>query len=54
MEENFSGFFPYFRVAEGDVVIAIALSVVLSLVAALLPARQAARLHVTDALRKVG
>ena len=54
MEENFTAFFPYFRVAEGDVVISIALSMILALVAAALPARQASRLHVTDALRKLG
>jgi putative ABC transport system permease protein len=54
MEENFQGFFPYFRVAEQDVLIALGLSVILAVVAAALPARQAARLNVTDAIRKLG
>ena len=54
MEENFTGFFPYFRVSDSDVVIALTLSVALAVVAAALPARQASKLHVTDALRKVG
>jgi putative ABC transport system permease protein len=54
MEENFTGFFPYFRVAESDVVISLVLSVILAVVAAALPARQASKLNVTDALRKLG
>ncbi|HEX7480184.1 MAG TPA: FtsX-like permease family protein [Polyangiales bacterium] len=54
MEENFSGFFPYFRVATSDALIALGLSVVLALVAATIPAYQASKLHVVDALRRVG
>jgi putative ABC transport system permease protein len=54
MEENFSGFFPYFRVATSDALIALGLSVVLALVAAMIPAYQASKLHVVDALRRVG
>ncbi|HKP63183.1 MAG TPA: FtsX-like permease family protein [Polyangiales bacterium] len=54
MEESFTGLFPYFRVLERDVVIALALSMVLSVIAAAVPAYQAGRLHVTDALRKFG
>ena len=54
MEENFTGFFPYFRVADHDVVISLVLSIALALVAAVVPARQASKLHVTDALRKLG
>ncbi|HKU41193.1 MAG TPA: FtsX-like permease family protein [Polyangiales bacterium] len=54
MEENFSGFFPYFRVLERDVAIALALSIVLAVIAAVVPAYQAGKLHVTDALRKFG
>jgi putative ABC transport system permease protein len=54
LEENMTGFFPYFRVAERDVVIALVLSVVLASLAALIPAYQAGKLQVTDALRKVG
>jgi putative ABC transport system permease protein len=54
MEENFSGLFPYFRVLERDVAIALALSVVLAVIAAAVPAYQASKLLVTDALRKLG
>jgi putative ABC transport system permease protein len=54
MEESFTGLFPYFRVLERDVVIAIALSVTLAVVAAVIPAYQASKLNVTDALRKFG
>jgi putative ABC transport system permease protein len=54
MEENFTGFFPYFRVQQSDAIIAVCLSVLLALVAAAVPAFQASRLHVTTALRKVG
>jgi putative ABC transport system permease protein len=54
IEENFGGFFPYFRVAQGDVVVAIALSIMLAVVAAVVPAYQAGKLRVVDALRKLG
>ena len=54
LEENMTGFFPYFRVAERDVVIALVLSCVLASFAALIPAYQAGKLEVTEALRKVG
>lgn len=54
MEENFTGFFPYFRVMPKDAIIAIVLSIALALVAAAIPAYQASRLRVVDALRKVG
>lgn len=54
VEENFGGLFPFFRVFERDVVIAIALSGLLSVVAAGVPAYQAGKLQVTDALRKLG
>jgi putative ABC transport system permease protein len=54
IEENFAGFFPYFRVATHDAVIAVALSVALAIVAAIVPAYQAGKLNVIDALRKLG
>jgi putative ABC transport system permease protein len=54
IEENFTGFFPYFRVADFDAAIVIVLSIVLAVVASIIPAYQTSRLHVTDALRKVG
>jgi len=54
VEENMTGFFPYFRVLASDAVLAMVLSVLLAVVAALLPAYQAGKLQVTDALRKLG
>lgn len=54
MEETFTGFFPYFRVATEDMLISIALSVALAVVASIVPAYQASKLPVTDALRKLG
>jgi putative ABC transport system permease protein len=54
VEENFSMLFPYFRVATSDAVMALGVSALLSGLAAALPAYQASRLKVTDALRKVG
>ena len=54
MEESFTGLFPYFKVLERDVVIALVLSILLAVIAAVVPAYQASKLHVTDALRKFG
>jgi putative ABC transport system permease protein len=54
MEETFTGFFPYFRVATQDMVISIVLSVALAVIASIVPAYQASKLPVTDALRKLG
>jgi putative ABC transport system permease protein len=54
MEDNFTGFFPYFRLTDSDVVIALAISVVVASVAAIVPAWQASKLDVVDALRRVG
>ncbi len=54
MEENFTGFFPYFRVADKDAIISVVLSIVLALIAAAVPAYQVSRLNVINALRKVG
>lgn len=54
IEENFGGMFPYFRVLPRDVAIAMAASVILAIIAAAIPAYQASKLHVTDALRKFG
>jgi putative ABC transport system permease protein len=54
MEENLTGFFPYFRVATKDAVTVVVLSVLLALVAAAIPAYRASKLRVVDALRKVG
>jgi putative ABC transport system permease protein len=48
------GFFPYFRVDPTTAVLAMLLALAFSLVASAIPAYQAAKLEVTDALRRVG
>jgi putative ABC transport system permease protein len=54
IEDNFTGFFPYFRVAERDALIALAVAMLVAAVAAALPAYGASKLNVIDALRRVG
>jgi putative ABC transport system permease protein len=54
IEENFTGMFPYFRVANHDVVLAVVLSIVLAVLASIVPAYQVSKLQVTEALRKLG
>jgi putative ABC transport system permease protein len=54
LEENLGGFFPYFRVEPTTAVAALGLAIAFSLAAAAVPAYQAAKLEVTDALRRVG
>lgn len=54
MEDNFTMLFPYFRVAETDIAIALAIGVGVAAVAAIIPAYQASKLNVIDALRRVG
>jgi putative ABC transport system permease protein len=54
LEENMAGFFPFFRVAPQDMSLAMFLSVLLAVLASLLPAARASQLQVTDALRKLG
>jgi putative ABC transport system permease protein len=54
LEENMGGFFPYFRIEPTTAVAALGLAIAFSLAAAALPAYQAAKLEVTDALRRVG
>ena len=54
MEDNFTGFFPYFRLSDSDVVIALLVSIVVASIAAIVPAWQASKLDVIDALRRVG
>lgn len=53
LEENMGQFFPYFRMGMGDLALAAAIAMALGAGAAILPARGAARLRVTDALRRV-
>jgi len=54
LEENMGAFFPYFHVNPGIAVMAFLLAVALGLFAAIIPARQAARLEVVSSLRRVG
>jgi putative ABC transport system permease protein len=53
IEENMGGMFPYFRVDPATVVLAIVLAVVLGLASGIVPAIQAGRLSVVNALRRV-
>ena len=54
LEENMGNFFPYFRIPPETWVVALVLSTFLGLLAAVLPAYQAAKLDVVDSLRNVG
>lgn len=54
LEENMGGFFPYVRIATTTTLAALGLALVLGLVAALIPARQASGLNPVDALRRIG
>jgi putative ABC transport system permease protein len=54
MEDNFTSFFPYFRLVESDAAIALGVAVLVAAIAAFVPAYQASKLNVTDALRRVG
>lgn len=53
IEENLGGMFPYFRIDRGTMVAAVLLSTGLSVGASLIPAYQASKLSVTDALRRI-
>ena len=54
IEENAGSLFPYFRVAPQTAIAAVVIAFLLSTVAALIPAVQAGRISVTEALRRVG
>jgi putative ABC transport system permease protein len=54
LEENMSGFFPYFRIEAPTLVAALVLSLLLGAVGAILPAYRASKLDVVDSLRRVG
>ncbi len=54
LEENMGAFFPFFRIDPVTVVWAMVLAALLGVVAAALPAYNASRLNVIDALRRVG
>ncbi|WP_437895584.1 ABC transporter permease [Sorangium sp. So ce124] len=53
LEENMGSMFPYFRIEPATMVMAVLLSMGLSLAASLIPAHNASKLSVTDALRRV-
>jgi putative ABC transport system permease protein len=53
MEENMGNFFPAVRISPVTALTALALTLVLGALASLIPAIQAARLQVTDALRRI-
>lgn len=53
LEENMGNIFPVFRLPFGACVLALSCALGLGILAALLPARSAARVNVTDALRKL-
>lgn len=54
LEENMGAFFPYFRMNAAIATIAVTVTIALATAASLLPARQASKLSVVDALRRVG
>jgi putative ABC transport system permease protein len=54
IEDNFTGFFPYFRMVERDAIIAIVAGMLVAAIASAIPAYNASKLHVIDALRRVG
>ena len=54
LEENMGGMFPYFRIQPAVAGAALALTVLLALGAAAIPAYRAAKLNVVDSLRRVG
>jgi putative ABC transport system permease protein len=53
LEENFGSWFPYFRLSASTAVVAVVLSIAIGALSSIIPARQAARLPVIDALRRV-
>jgi len=53
LEENFGSWFPYFRLSASTALAAVALSIAIGALSSIIPARQAARLSVVDALRRV-
>jgi putative ABC transport system permease protein len=54
IEENMGAYFPYFRMTPEAAATALVIAVALGAGAAALPARNASRLNIVDALRKVG
>jgi putative ABC transport system permease protein len=54
LEENMGAFFPFVRISATTAGAALALSLLLALAAALIPAYRASKLDVVDALRRIG
>lgn len=54
LEENMGGMFPYFRLSATTAILAVALSVAVGAISAIIPAWQASKLSIVDALRRVG
>jgi putative ABC transport system permease protein len=54
LEENMGSFFPYFRVSIETALVAAVLAILLGVVSAIIPAMQASKLTIIDALRRVG
>jgi putative ABC transport system permease protein len=53
IEENMGSYFPYFHLEAGSVVVGVCLAAFLGAAAAALPAWQASKMHVVDAVRRV-
>ena len=54
IEENMGSFLPYFRIDGANAAVAVGLAIALGAIAAAIPAYQASKLNVIDALRRVG
>jgi putative ABC transport system permease protein len=53
LEENVGGFFPYFRIEKSTMIQSVVLAMGLSLGASIIPAYNASKLKVTEALRRI-
>jgi putative ABC transport system permease protein len=53
IEENMGNYFPYFHLETSAVVVGVSLAAILGAAAAALPAWQASKMHVVDAVRRV-
>ncbi len=53
LEENMGGFFPFFRIPIPMAIAAMGLAIMLGVLAAVIPARTAARIRVTEGLRRI-
>jgi putative ABC transport system permease protein len=53
IEENMGGFFPYFRLETGNILLGMALAALLGAAASTIPAWRASKLKIVDAVRRV-